>query len=89
MNEGIGEPCALSFCGKETDGLAKINSPWRAVGMAGLIGADLAIFVLAGVWLGRYIDRQLATSPWFMLGGLLVGLAVGVYSVYRIVRRYF
>lgn len=68
--------------------MSKINSPWRAVGLVSVIGADLAICVVGGVWLGKYIDSQLMSSPWFLLTGLLLGLTVGIYSVYRLVRRY-
>jgi len=68
--------------------LSKMNNPWRAVGLVSVIGADLAVCVVGGVFLGRYIDRLLSSSPWFLLVGLLVGLAVGIYSVYRLVRGY-
>ena len=68
--------------------MSKMNNPWRAVGLVSVIGADLAVCVVGGVFLGRYIDRLLSSSPWFLLVGLLVGLAVGIYSVYRLVRGY-
>ncbi|MFY0544232.1 AtpZ/AtpI family protein [Brevibacillus sp. H7] len=68
--------------------MPKIDNPWQAVGLVSLIGVDMAVCVVSGVYLGKYIDGLLATKPWFMMLGLLVGLGVGVYSVYRIIRGY-
>jgi len=68
--------------------LPKIDNPLKAITLVSLIGVDMAVCVIAGVYLGRYIDGLLATKPWFMMLGLLLGLTVGVYSVYRIVRQY-
>jgi ATP synthase protein I len=68
--------------------LSKLDNPWRAITLVSLIGVDMAVCVVAGVWLGKYIDRLFATAPWFLLIGLLVGLGAGVYSVYRIIRAY-
>jgi F0F1-type ATP synthase assembly protein I len=45
-----------------------------------LIGA---ILFLGGI--GYAMDRWLGTSPWFLLGGLLVGLIVGFYELARAV----
>lgn len=81
-------PTALSLCRKGNRPLSKLDSPWRAITLVSLIGADMAACVVAGVWLGKYIDRLFSTSSWFLMLGLLVGLGVGVYSVYRIIRAY-
>jgi F0F1-type ATP synthase assembly protein I len=45
-----------------------------------LIGA---IFLLGGI--GYAVDRWLGTSPWFLLGGLLLGLIVGFYELAKTV----
>ena len=47
-----------------------------------LIGA---IVVLGG--LGYGIDRWRGTSPWFLFGGLLLGLIVGFYELAKVVWR--
>jgi len=47
-----------------------------------LIGA---IIVLGGI--GYAIDAWRGTSPWFLLGGLLLGLIVGFYELAKIVWR--
>lgn len=89
MDEGTEAlPNALSLCRKGTGPLSKLDSPWQAITLVSLIGADMAACVVAGVLLGKYVDRLLSTGPWFLMAGLLVGLGVGVYSVYRIIRAY-
>jgi F0F1-type ATP synthase assembly protein I len=44
-----------------------------------------AILLLGGA--GYALDRWLATSPWFLLAGLLVGLVVGFYELAKTVWR--
>ena len=51
------------------------SGPAATAGYA-LIGA---ILLLGGV--GHLVDRWAATSPWFLLTGLLVGLVVGFYQL--------
>lgn len=53
-----------------------------AVGSYTLIGA---ILLLGG--LGYAVDAWLATSPWFLLAGLLLGLIVGFYELAKTVWR--
>ncbi|MFM1651198.1 AtpZ/AtpI family protein [Brevibacillus sp. B_LB10_24] len=69
--------------------MAKIDKPWQAIGLVSVIGVDMAVCVIAGVWIGKYMDGLLGTKPWLLLAGLLIGLGVGVYSVYRLIRAYF
>ena len=45
-----------------------------------LIGA---IILLGGI--GYALDRWLITSPWFLLGGLLLGLIVGFWELAKTV----
>ncbi len=32
---------------------------------------------------GNWLDRTLDTPPWFLLGGMLLGMAVGFYNLFR------
>ncbi len=41
--------------------------------------APVVLLMLAGRWL----DGRLASGPWFLLGGALLGIAVGLYSLLR------
>ena len=64
------------------------NSPWRAMGVVGVIGVELAVLLLLGLWLGKKLDMLLQTSPIFLILGMLLGLAIGVWSVIRIIKTY-
>lgn len=46
-----------------------------------MISGELAGSVLLGVFLGRLGDNFLHTTPLFLIIGILLGLAAGVYSV--------
>jgi ATP synthase protein I len=54
----------------------------RIVASYGLIGAVL-LFGSIGYGLDRWID----SSPWLLLTGLLVGIALGFYDLIRSVKR--
>ena len=45
-----------------------------------LIGA---IILFGGI--GFWLDRRFGTGPWFLLGGLLLGLVVGFYQLAKVV----
>lgn len=51
------------------------------------IGIELVAGVLVGAGLGWYIDKQLGTSPIFMLAFISLGFAAGVMSVFRILKN--
>jgi F0F1-type ATP synthase assembly protein I len=43
-----------------------------------------AILVLGGI--GYAADRWRGTSPWFLVGGLFLGMAVGFYELIKVTR---
>ncbi len=55
------------------------SGPATSIGYV-LIGA---LGVCGGA--GYALDRWLATSPWFLIGGLMLGLVVGFYELAKIV----
>lgn len=54
----------------------------RLTGVGFFIGISIAGGTIAGLWL----DNKLKTGPWFMIGGLLLGLVVAIYGVYQMIR---
>ncbi|MBM7605328.1 F0F1-type ATP synthase assembly protein I [Metabacillus crassostreae] len=44
---------------------------------------------LVGVFGGKWVDDLLGTEPLFLIVGLLLGLAIGIYAMYRLVHHYF
>lgn len=59
----------------------------RRSGPAVVAGYTLigAILLLGGI--GYAVDRWQGTSPWFLLGGLLLGVVVGMYELAKTVWR--
>ena len=47
------------------------------------LGLTLAIATMMGFGLGVYVDRKFHTNPWGSLGGLLLGLASGFYTLVK------
>ncbi len=66
----------------------KSVGPWKAMMFVGAIGFDLAATTFGGFFLGRLLDRRFHTEPAFLIAGLLVGLATGIYIIYKMVRRF-
>ena len=49
------------------------------------LGIELALLVLLGVGGGHWVDGRYDTSPWGILVGGVVGIAVGFYHFLRAV----
>ena len=61
---------------------------WRdysGLALVGEVGLTISLSMLAGVGIGLFIDSKLGTSPIATLIGLLLGLAAGIYGVYRLI----
>ena len=50
----------------------------RAYGSFMTLGLQLAIGIVAFVFLGRWLDGKFGTDPWLMLTGLVLGAAGGL-----------
>jgi len=62
-------------------------SPWRQVGMLASLGLTLGVATAIGVGLGVLVDRWLASGPWGLSVGLLLGVTAGFTQVLRGIRR--
>ncbi|MEM4408458.1 MAG: AtpZ/AtpI family protein [Candidatus Caldarchaeum sp.] len=52
------------------------------------LGTELAVSVVAGMYLGSLVDKWLGTkTPWFTLLGLIAGLCSGVMIFVRMLRQ--
>jgi F0F1-type ATP synthase assembly protein I len=54
---------------------------------ASSVGLELGVSVLISLLIGMWMDRELGTEPWFMLGWLVIGFIAGFRGVLRAVRR--
>ncbi|GAC1448601.1 MAG: hypothetical protein PVSMB4_05950 [Ktedonobacterales bacterium] len=61
------------------------SNSWAALALLGQVGLTIVIPMLIGLGLGLFIDKKFNTVPIATLIGLLLGLAAGVYGVYRLV----
>ena len=52
------------------------------------IGIAMVIAIFGCFYLGRWLDRQLATEPYLTLLFLLIGIAAGFRNMYLLVKRY-
>jgi F0F1-type ATP synthase assembly protein I len=50
------------------------------------IGWSFVVPMVLGLLLGRYLDRRLEIAPWGTLACLLLGMAAGFLSFFRVVR---
>jgi len=50
------------------------------------IGFYIATCIVGGTFAGLWIDGKLNTKHWFLIGGLLAGLVIAVYGVYRMIK---
>ena len=46
-------------------------------------GIQLVVSILLFVYVGRWLDGKLGTSPWLLVLGAFVGAFAGFYSMYR------
>ncbi len=53
------------------------------------VGFEFIAAVLACGGIGWWLDRSLATSPWFTLGGGGLGFAVGLWLMVKAANRSF
>jgi ATP synthase protein I len=59
------------------------EKPWSALGFAWQLGYSIVIPIVAFALAGRMLDKKLDTSPWFLLGGILISIIVSSYVVYK------
>jgi len=58
---------------------------YNAFALLGQVGLYIAGGALLGVAAGSFIDGKLNSAPVATLIGLLLGLAVGIYGVFRLI----
>lgn len=67
----------------------KKRHPLHAMGLMSAILSQLVGSILIGIFAGKWIDSYLETEPLFLILGLLLGLAAGVYAMLKLVHHYF
>jgi F0F1-type ATP synthase assembly protein I len=60
----------------------KTRRAYNAARHTGL-GIELAVFLVAGVLGGQWVDDHYATAPWGFFGGLALGIAGAIRTIQR------
>lgn len=63
------------------------NSFIQAVGLYGGVGIQFAVSVALGAFGGSWLDKKLATDPWVMILGVILGAAAGFYNLVRLLNK--
>lgn len=61
----------------------------HAMGLMSAILSQLVGSILIGIFAGKWVDDYFKTEPLFLIIGLLLGLAAGVYAMLKLVNHYF
>lgn len=56
---------------------------WEALGAVGNLGFTLVSSVMVGLFLGKWLDKYLNTSPWAAITGIVLGITAGFWSIYN------
>ncbi|WP_102026427.1 AtpZ/AtpI family protein [Salirhabdus sp. Marseille-P4669] len=64
------------------------ENPFHAIALTSAIVSQLAGSTLIGIFLGRWVDQKLSTTPVFLIIGLMIGLASGVYGTIYLVNKF-
>jgi ATP synthase protein I len=59
------------------------ENSWSALSLAWSLGYSIAVPLVALALLGRFLDKKMGTSPWFLLLGILISISVSSYMVYK------
>jgi F0F1-type ATP synthase assembly protein I len=65
------------------------RNPFKAYALMSAILASLVGSILIGIFAGRWLDKQWGTDPIFLIIGLFIGLAAGIYSMLISIRKFY
>lgn len=66
----------------------KKRHPLQAWALMSAIVSQLVGSILVGIFFGRWLDDKAGTEPLFLIIGLLLGLAAGVYAMLKLVQQF-
>ena len=62
------------------------GSTFRGVGIAAALSGQLVLSIVAGFFLGHWLDGVFRTTPWLTIGGVIVGIVAGFVGLFRLSR---
>ena len=54
---------------------------WQALGIAWELGYVIAIPIVVFGLLGRFLDKKFQTSPWLLLAGIIISIAISSFGL--------
>lgn len=63
--------------------MKKTDQSFSALSLAWQLGYTIAVPIVFLALLGRFLDKKLGTSPFLLLLGVLVSIAVSSWAVYK------
>ena len=64
-----------------------LTAVMHVISVTGIIGLELAVMTVIGLYVGKQIDERFNTSPLFLIICLLLGLAAGIFSVVKTIEK--
>ncbi|OGI27128.1 MAG: hypothetical protein A2359_02615 [Candidatus Moranbacteria bacterium RIFOXYB1_FULL_43_19] len=61
----------------------KNEKQFSALGLAWNLGYTIAVPIVVLALLGRFLDKKLGTSPFLLLLGVLLSIAISSWAVYK------
>ena len=61
----------------------KDEGPGQLVGL----GVQFVVTILVCLFVGQWLDRKLGTTPWLLLAGVLLGAALGFWTMLRVAKQ--
>ncbi|HRY82801.1 MAG TPA: AtpZ/AtpI family protein [Candidatus Moranbacteria bacterium] len=59
------------------------ENSWSALSLAWSLGYSIAVPLVVLALIGRFLDKKMGTSPWMLLLGIIISIAVSSYMVYK------
>lgn len=81
------ERAAIQKLKRRLDARRRGSRLLAGIGLVGSVGWMVILPAVAGAFLGRWLDEMARTGHRMSLSLLLVGLAIGLYSVWRFLLR--
>ena len=81
------ERAALGKLKRRLEARRRSHRLLAGIGLVGSVGWMVVLPAVAGAFLGRWLDRIAGTGHRLTLSLLLVGLGIGIYSVWRFLLR--
>jgi ATP synthase protein I len=64
------------------------NQPWRAAALVSALGIDIVLCTWLGYWVGSIAGKQFGDVKAWVIGGVLVGFAIGIVTVILVLKKF-